>query len=899
MDMYTYDLSLLDFSDPFFDPISTSNLHHLLHRSSSSSSSSSNSSTVIDRHDKPKSPPRHRHDGTSPLPLGMDWSLPPRKWDGRNSVWPHDPHTGWSYCVTIPSWILVPKSRGSDPVAFYRVQVGVLSPEGLTTTRGILRRFSDFLNLFYELQKAFPLKTLPPAPPKRILRLKSRISVEEVGPNWERGDVWLNFGTEIDEGGLEIVLFGSRTEILESKVYEKKFCSLENGALGLIWMKLLVNKHIRCFADQFAYQPSFAKPYLWGLCLHLGQRAIGLTGLGIQWRLFDGWNVGFELLEIVETTRVTLRRCSLEDWMEKLLSDIDVSRSAPVGTFLELEAAARSSFDDANQQGEDIDSSVIGMVPSFLLQTSLDGSVLAGSTSVASYHDYDSPDEMSGFATPRIERDINDDLGMEASTSDQNITDPTETPVKYTRLSKTSILENLERFSQQKIHTVRVKSITGRDKHADGTSKAKSFLGGETVPLPAQEYLRLDGHIRRLSTESIESDISSVRASEISNLGMGNLFGDNSIDCPEGTESSRIIDASVSSDLQLSRDVLVALPSDERHKLNRVLNTLQQRLATAKTDVEDLIARLNQEIAVRQFLTTKVKDLEVDLETTRNNCKENMQQAVLIERERFTQTQWDVEELRRQCLELELKLKLEQDEKACSESAKISILQDNKMLLQQLDVARKDFEDLHKDHEELQVKSKADVKLLVKEVKSLRNSQRELKQELSRLMKEKLEVERAVNKEKQITENVIAANAKLLHECEILHNRLEECSVNFLVEEEDKLIVDTSSPSDAIDLLTTSDNRIGLLLAEAQLLAQDLENSVARSDETHNTNGSDRTDNELRKMLTETFIDNARLRMQVNSIIRCALNIHLKSDKDDEDEEAPLRKTVLSKFLER
>lgn len=73
----------------------------------------------------------------------------------------------------------MPKSRGSDPVAFYRVQVGVLSPEGLTTTRGILRRFSDFLNLFYELKKAFPLKTLPPAPPKTILRMKSRTSVEE------------------------------------------------------------------------------------------------------------------------------------------------------------------------------------------------------------------------------------------------------------------------------------------------------------------------------------------------------------------------------------------------------------------------------------------------------------------------------------------------------------------------------------------------------------------------------------------------------------------------------------------------------------------------------------------------------------------------------------------------
>lgn len=27
-----------------------------------------------------KSPPKHRHDGTSPLPLGMDWSPSPRVW---------------------------------------------------------------------------------------------------------------------------------------------------------------------------------------------------------------------------------------------------------------------------------------------------------------------------------------------------------------------------------------------------------------------------------------------------------------------------------------------------------------------------------------------------------------------------------------------------------------------------------------------------------------------------------------------------------------------------------------------------------------------------------------------------------------------------------------------------
>lgn len=57
-----------------------------------------------------------------------------------------------------------------------------------------------------------------------------------------------------------------------------------------------------------------------------------------------------------------------------------------------------------------------------------------------------------------------------------------------------------------------------------------------------------------------------------------------------------------------------------------------------------------------------------------------------------------------------------------------------------------------------------------------------------------------------------AANRKLLHECEILRSRLEECGVTFLVEQEYKLKME--SPPDAMDVLATSENRIGLLLAE-------------------------------------------------------------------------------------
>jgi len=46
----------------------------------------------------------------------------------------------------------------------------------------------------------------------------------------------------------------------------------------------------------------------------------------------------------INTSRLLLdeRRHALEEWMQKLLSDIDLSRSAPVAAFLELEAAARS-----------------------------------------------------------------------------------------------------------------------------------------------------------------------------------------------------------------------------------------------------------------------------------------------------------------------------------------------------------------------------------------------------------------------------------------------------------------------------------------------------------------------------------------------------------------------------
>lgn len=60
------------------------------------------------------------------------------------------------------------------------------------------------------------------------------------------------------------------------------------------------------------------------------------------------------------------------------------------------------------------------------------------------------------------------------------------------------------------------------------------------------------------------------------------------------------------------------------------------------------------------------------------------------------------------------------------------------------------------------------------------------------------------------------------------------------------------------------------------------------------------TDDELRKMLANIFVDNASLRKQINSVMRCALMANIKSEEDgSEEEETHLQKTVLSKFLKR
>ncbi|KAL0441647.1 UNVERIFIED_CONTAM: PX domain-containing protein EREL2 [Sesamum radiatum] len=472
--------------------------------------------------------------------------------DGPNTIWPHDFHTGWSYCVTVPSWSILSESEGSEPVVFYRVQVGLQSPEGVTTTRGVLRRFNDFLKLSSDLKQSFRKKSLPPAPPKGLLRMKSRTLLEE-------------------------------------------------------------------------------------------------------------------------------RRRSLEDWMANVLSDIDFSRSAPVACFLELEAAVRSSFHES-MPNVNLSCNSGSLADPFSSHS--DVSVPAGTSALASNYGNDSTDGASEIGSALCVEERYSEFDNGNPISDDNLSSLTEATANEAMcennnatLSKDFSEGKKEKYLQ-KIHDER----SNLDKiHIDASDNLPHHDIIENSP--GLKNSPMVGHAKGLLRESPLED-TSCTPNQISNLWEDQDNGTSS-KYSESGEASEALHMLASSGLQFSHDTLLVLPMAEQQK---VLTTVQQRLGTSKTGTEYLIAKLHQELALRQYLTTK-------------------------------------------------------DEKAHAESTETSIIKENEALPEELDYAREQLKNLQMCHGEVDLKSKSDVKLLVREVKSLRNSQSELQRELDRMAKERTEFE--------------------------------------------------------------------------------------------------------------------------------------------------------------
>lgn len=190
---------------------------------------------------------------------------------------------------------------------------------------------------------------------------------------------------------------------------------------------------------------------------------------------------------------------------------------------------------------------------------------------------YNNANDSSDIATERkinVNVEIRNDI-IGGSFSDQ--------PEDFSRGSK---------LNDRKEYLVPEREIVGGSSSRDRTESVSD-----------QDHDSLPRHARKLSTESFGSDISSTRGSELSSAGVTNSILDGSLDAPGDAE---VVNATGGSGTQISENSRIVLPFDQRQKLNRVLVGMQQRLGTAKTDMDNLIARLYQEMAVKEYLRTKV-----------------------------------------------------------------------------------------------------------------------------------------------------------------------------------------------------------------------------------------------------------------------------------------------------
>ncbi|KAH1207328.1 PX domain-containing protein EREX [Glycine max] len=240
-------------------------------------------------------------------------------------------------------------------------------------------------------------------------------------------------------------------------------------------------------------------------------------------------------------------------------------------------------FHDVNEHVSD-EASANATTPSHMIQDNSPGSVKAHGSSAAIVP---GNNEVSELGTPQHGKDNCSDQIMDNSTLEHGLINPTETNVHCATSSENFVYKD---------------NIT--DKVTGYTADAIAIHLDGTEFTPAVQDYNLNAHVKRLSTENITSDLSSLRNTETSNLTTTTLVQDALHSLAGSHEASR------------NSDLFFTFPLDEQHKLKKILNTQKQRLVTTKADVEDLIARLNQEMAARQYLVTKVKDLEVELETT-------------------------------------------------------------------------------------------------------------------------------------------------------------------------------------------------------------------------------------------------------------------------------------------
>ena len=234
-----------------------------------------------------------------------------------------------------------------------------------------------------------------------------------------------------------------------------------------------------------------------------------------------------------------------------------------------------------------------------------------GSSSLTSDYGSDTVYETSELGSPSVGQDDISEIGTEDLTLDEEVTNPIEKLVNFSMsnideglsMSQT-ILEQLEDFSKRKVRSRYVDNIQGKDVY-NGNASKDVFLGnnGSRLLSELESSAHSVMHNRNLSVESAAGF--SLHTGETSTSGLLSSSSESHLDLNRGAGVSHGTGLVCTPERQGSAQIV--LPVDLRKKLNKTLLATNERLVNAKTDMEDLIARLNQEIAVKDYLNKKVQ----------------------------------------------------------------------------------------------------------------------------------------------------------------------------------------------------------------------------------------------------------------------------------------------------
>ena len=301
----------------------------------------------------------------------------------------------------------------------------------------------------------------------------------------------------------------------------------------------------------------------------------------------------------------------------------------------------------------------------------------------------------------------------------------------------------------------------------------------------------------------------------------------------------------------------------------RFPTALQQRYAASKADLSDALACLRSDAAVKKLLSQRVEELERAAAAAARSTVRGERPVVCATEADATPAQavlaTDTEQAEQRCVSLAWQLEEARAALVASEAARAERAAACESAEQRASKLRVEAEAAATRAEaaeaalvqeralahEASARHASERKTMCREIKSLR---RDLASAQDAAVAASTEAGRAAA-------GVISTQlARCLREATLVRERMVEASVESLASAEEAAI-------DPLELLATSDSRVALLAAEAQLLGR----SSTPGDGAGETEAGHEAEVQVRETLCALLSDNASLRKRVNSLLRATL----------------------------